>query len=790
MTPRGEPMDTAEQAERSFAQTVLDLAGAIIVALDPSERVILINKMGCRVLGFAEEEVLGRNWFDTVTPARTRETLKRLFESIVVGGTTDITSGFEYFESPVVTKSGEERLIAWRNTLLHDTNGAVVASLSSGEDITERRRAEEALRQSEESLAATLNSIGDGVIATDTGGRVARMNPVAEKLTGWALTEALGRPLGDIFHVVREDTREVLPDPVKFVLGEGAVRAIKGQALLVARDGTERLIANSGAPIRSAKGELRGVVLVFRDRTEQRAAERALEESQSTLRSFFEGAPFSMGVIELLDDDDDYVFVSCNAAGAAISRLEREAMEGRRASEILPPEIVAFWVERYREAERQGKPLHAEIVRGEGAERRRLFVTIAKIQTSPGARSRYVFVTEDVTEREELRARLTIADRMASLGTLAAGVAHEMKNPLAYVLASLDFAARQVQALGRLFAAGPEGGQPTELSLLEQALGQAREGADRVNAIAKDLRTFARAEEDQGEAIDVRAVLESSIRMVWHEIRHRARLVRDFGEAPRVVANEARLGQVFINLLVNAAHAIGEGNAAANEIRVTTRRDEAGRAVIEVRDTGSGISEEHLGRIFDPFFTTKPAGTGLGLGLSICHGIVSALGGEITAESQVGAGSVLRVTLPPAPVKSERPPPPAAPGLREGAKGRAKILLVDDEPAFRLSLGHLIEVSHDVTTAASAREALDRIRGSGERFDLLLCDLMMPEMTGIDLFEELRRTAPEQAERMVFLSGGAFTARAQAFLKRVPNAYLEKPFTIEELNKLIEMLVR
>jgi PAS domain S-box-containing protein len=573
---------------------------------------------------------------------------------------------------------------------------------------------------------------------------------------------------------------------VKSVLCDGAFGILASRALLVARDGTERNIADSGAPIRSAKGELRGVVLVVRDRTEQRAAERALEESQSTLQSFFEGAPLSMGVVELLGDDD-YMFVSCNAMTAALSTSRREEIEGRRASEILPPEHVAFWSEHYREAMRTGLPLHAEVERGEGPRRRRLSVTVARIQTAPGSRPRFVFVGEDVTEREQLRARLTIADRMASLGTLAAGVAHEMKNPLAYVLASLEFAARQVQSLARLMTARPEGGQPAELDLLERSIEQAREGAERVNAIAKDLRTFARAEEDQREPIDVGAVLESSIRMVWNEIRHRARLVRDYSEVPKVTANEARLGQVFINLLVNAAHAIPEGNAAANEIRVCTKRDQEGRAVIEVRDTGSGISDEHLGRIFDPFFTTKPAGSGLGLGLSICHGIVSALGGEISVESRLGEGSLFRVTLPGVPATSDRPLP-AAPPPSEGRKRRAKILLIDDEPAFRVSLGHLLGATHDVTTAASAREALDRVR-AGERFDLLLCDLMMPEMTGIDLHEELRRKAPEQAKRMVFLSGGAFTARAQAFLKGVPNAYLEKPFKIEELNRLIELLV-
>jgi signal transduction histidine kinase len=175
---------------------------------------------------------------------------------------------------------------------------------------------------------------------------------------------------------------------------------------------------------------------------------------------------------------------------------------------------------------------------------------------------------------------------------------------------------------------------------------EARDGCERIRKIVRGLMTFARADHERRAVIDVVRVIELAVGMAHHEIRHRARLVRAFGPTPSVFADEARLAQVFTNLLVNAAHAIPEGNAEANEVRVVTSTDDEGRAVIEVEDTGTGIPAELLGRIFDPFFTTKPIGAGTGLGLSICHGIVTGLGGHLTAENREGRGAILRVVLP------------------------------------------------------------------------------------------------------------------------------------------------
>jgi PAS domain S-box-containing protein len=248
----------------------------------------------------------------------------------------------------------------------------------------------------------------------------------------------------------------------------------------------------------------------------------------------------------------------------------------------------------------------------------------------------------DLSERKRLEAQVVMADRLASVGRLAAAVGHEINNPLAYVMANLDL------ALERL--AEPDVSAPDRLADIVEMLREAREGADRVRHIVRDLKVFSRGETEERTPVDPRRVLESCVNMARGEIRQRARLIKRYGETPPVLANEARLGQVLLNLLVNAAHAIPEGEPDAHEIQVATRSDPDGRVVIEVRDTGEGIPEDVKRRIFEPFFTTKGPGRGSGLGLSICQSIVTALGGEITFESELGTGTAFRVILPAAPV--------------------------------------------------------------------------------------------------------------------------------------------
>ena len=303
--------------------------------------------------------------------------------------------------------------------------------------------------------------------------------------------------------------------------------------------------------------------------------------------------------------------------------------------------------------------------------------------------------------------------------------------------------------------------------------------------IVRDLKSFSRSPSEELNAlVDVNAVMDSSLRMAWNEIRHRARLVKVYGRLPAVLGNEARIGQVFLNLIVNAAQALQEGRAQDNEIRVETRHEGA-RAIVEVVDTGPGIPPEIIGRIFDAFFTTKAVGVGTGLGLAICQRIVFDMGGELTVESALGKGTTFRVALPIAGRRSE----PARAGPASVAGRRGRILVVDDEKLVIRAVERTLSNDHDVVAVVAAREAL-AMCAAGEKFDLILCDLMMPDMTGMDLYRELSVIAPEQAMRMIFLTGGAFTPLSRQFLSETPKEHIDKPFDPANLQAVVRRQLR
>jgi len=391
-----------------------------------------------------------------------------------------------------------------------------------------------------------------------------------------------------------------------------------------------------------------------------------------------------------------------------------------------------------------------------------------------GGSSSFLYMARDLSERRAMQAQLLLADRMASVGTLAAGVAHELNNPLAYVVSNLSLTR---ESLDERLDRG-------QLEVIKAQVDEAIHGARRMGDIVRDLKTFSRGEDETTGVVDLRNVLASSINMCWNEIRHRARLEKYLGPVPPVQVNESRLGQVFLNLLINAAQAMPEADTSQNRIFVRAETDEHGWASVTIRDTGGGISAENLGRIFDPFFTTKHEGEGTGLGLAICRNIVTAAGGEIGVDSVVGDGTTFVVRFPPAEgkqvAKSARPAPKAN-GVR------AKVLVVDDEKLVGRSIRRALR-NHDVEVLSSGREAIEILCDgpAPPGHDIVFCDLMMPEVSGMDVFEAVKDRRPEVAERFVFMTGGAFTPRARAFLESMPNDCLEKPFDLQRIRELVQ----
>jgi CheY-like chemotaxis protein/two-component sensor histidine kinase len=312
-----------------------------------------------------------------------------------------------------------------------------------------------------------------------------------------------------------------------------------------------------------------------------------------------------------------------------------------------------------------------------------------------------------------------------------------------------------------------------------ELLQETRESLGRVETIARELRAFSRLEDGPG-LVDLRAVIEGILDLTGHEIRHRARLVVDVGDGVTVRGGEAALRHVFLNLILNATQAIQEGDASHHEIRITARRTGAEEVVVEIGDTGIGIPAEQIPRIFDAFFTTQPNGEGLGLGLAVVKDAVGALGGRIDVDSAPGRGTRVRVTLPAAGAAEQK----QASRMTTASPSRRRALIIDDDRPVGAAIALELH-DWDVLVAGSGREALEILRRDSS-FDVVLCDLMMPELTGMDLYEWLRPVEPGLAARFVFMTGGAFTRRAARFLEDVGAPCLEKPFPPEELRATLD----
>jgi nitrogen-specific signal transduction histidine kinase/CheY-like chemotaxis protein len=383
-------------------------------------------------------------------------------------------------------------------------------------------------------------------------------------------------------------------------------------------------------------------------------------------------------------------------------------------------------------------------------------------------------VSTDVTERLRMQQQVHQAERLAALGRLAASVGHEINNPLAYATEALRLA-------GELVAGGAAAGSER----LAELLAEARDGVERVRLITRDLKAFSRDDEVRRPQ-ELNRALAAATKMVATRTAPRARIEVAFGPPATVEADENRLVQIFVNLVLNAADALPADGVERNRITIGSRL-EAGTAIVEVADNGPGVPVELRDRVFEPFFTTKPVGEGTGLGLFVTRNLVEALGGSVALGDAPGGGALFTIRLPAAaagPASGKMPPPAAAAGRR------ARVLIIDDEPRLGELFRKTLRAEHDVDVFTNGRAALNHLLGGAE-YDLILCDLMMADVSGMKVFEEVRRARPGLERRIVFMTGGVFDPRVADFLAGVDNDCIDKPFDVRaEVARLLETLAR
>jgi PAS domain S-box-containing protein len=464
-------------------------------------------------------------------------------------------------------------------------------------------------------------------------------------------------------------------------------------------------------------------------------------------------------------------------------------IHGRDASTFVPtlasaieafhPDDRARVREHVRKAIEEGTDFDFELrlVRPDGSIRRVESRGRCDIDPTTGSTKSVVGVFQDCTDRHALRERLARQERLVTTGTLAAGVGHEINNPLTYVVANIDFALEGVKRLNGLTARA-------ETAEIIGGLEDAREGAQRIGKIVLGLKAFAR--EDVLAPTDLHAAIEMSKTMAAYTLRGTAQLITELGEVPLVLADASRLSQVFVNLFLNAAQAFVGTDPSRNRIMVRTKLLPHGRVEVDVEDNGPGIPGDVLPRIFDPFFTTKEVGRGTGLGLGICHDIVESFGGEISCTTRLGEGTSFRIVLaqatPDAGRAASSPEPiPAA--------IRGRVLVVDDEPAILRIFERALRTEHDVVVIGDSRDAQRLLLDAHEPFDVIFCDLMMPHVNGIELYRTIKEHDGSIAERFAFVTGGVLDARVESFLEDVPNPQFEKPFTSARLRGMTNRLM-
>lgn len=386
-----------------------------------------------------------------------------------------------------------------------------------------------------------------------------------------------------------------------------------------------------------------------------------------------------------------------------------------------------------------------------------------------------VFRSEE-RDRARIAQQSAIADRLTSLGSLVSGVAHEINNPLAVVVANATFVCEEL-----------EKNMDKDNCFLKEAIDSMKDiqfASERIRKIVSDLKFFSQPQTEIIKPVDINELLEWAVRLTSNQIRHCGVLKKKFTSKSMVSGSELRLGQVFANIILNATQSMEALEFENNLIEISTS-DQNGYVVVEIRDTGCGMSPEVMKRIFDPFFTTKPAGVGTGLGLSISRGIIHSMEGTIEVKSLVGKGSTFKVQLP----RFLENHSEMDPEKQEILKLRkSKVLIVDDEPLLLKLIYRTLSEDHEVVVKESSVEALQFIRANPS-FDIILCDLMMPEMSGMELFDKVTENLPEMSERFAFMTGGAFTDTANQFIENMTNKKLDKPFTPSDLKVFVKQFL-
>ena len=590
--------------------------------------------------------------------------------------------------------------------------------------------------------AEIVAALADAVVVTGLDRKVLTANRSAAELFGRRLADLPGTAIDDL--VASAERQHVAEREHRAFEGEQQ----RYETTVVRADGEERNVAVSTTPL-VLDGDLVGTVASLRDITEEKGAQDALARSEARYRNLFESA--SDAIVTL---DANGRFTTFNHAAENISGYPRQELVGQWFAPLLPDDELPKALMHFQKALAGETGLFETTFIRKDREYRTIQVTYS----TPQKDEEVLCVIRDVTDQKMLQEQLIQSEKMSAIGQLVSGVAHELNNPLAGISA---FA--QLLLTEKRFP-------PDQRTAAEMIYAEAR----RASRIVQNLLTFARQHKPERTPTGVNQVLDDTLELRGYELRVRGiEVTRDYDEQiPETMADAHQLQQVFLNLVTNAEQAMEKSPRESQRLIVRTRR--MGAVIrIDVEDTGPGIPPNLLERIFNPFFTTKPTGSGTGLGLSISLGIVREHEGRIWAENapQGGARFIVEVPIVTHRASGESQAIPLVPLQGD----RLQILVVDDEASVRVSLQrYLAGRGHEVETTSSGREALGRLREG--RFDAVIVDMRMPDVSGEELYRELQTNDPQHADRIIFTTGQLVDEQVRTFLASTGRPCVPKPF--------------
>jgi PAS domain S-box-containing protein len=724
--------------ERERARQYLAVAGVMLLALDTDGRVTMINRKGCEILRYREDEIIGKNWFEHFLPLSKRDEVREVFARMIA----EEVESDEWVENVIETRTGETRFISWHNSVVRNGNGSIVGTLSSGEDVTRRKLTERALESSRTNFTNIVEKNNDGILVLDDQSTVLYANAAASDLFQKGIDDLVGSNFGQPL-VLGEKTEILLPLP------EGDPRAVELSVSDVDWFGTSAQL------------------VVLHDITDRLLVEKTLKASEERMRLLIEAAPIGIRIVQ--DGQTAYVnptFLKIFGYGAseevlgytveAFYELDDARIIGKHHLSVLSGRRTSEYAE-LKARKKTGEIFDIST-----------WVTGIEFQGKPAV---LAFIA-DITREKQLKTQLLQAQKMEAIGTLAGGIAHDFNNILTIIsgfsellLDDRSDADRDYDDIQKIFRASQSGAE-----------------------LVRQLLTFSRKVEPKLRPVKLNVLVTTVEKLLLRTIPKTIEMQLSLAENLEVIyADPSQIEQMLINLAVNAKHAMPDSGKLIFETRNIALSPEYARAhlgvepgeyvLLTVSDTGHGMERNVLERIFEPFFSTKKPGEGTGLGLATVYGIVKGHRGHITCYSEPGAGTIFKIYLP---VLDENLPVIEEPTQQSPVGGSEKLLLIDDETHVRILGDRLLsQAGYTVLTAINGREALEIYEEHGKEIDLVILDLIMPEMDGKHCLEELLKRNPDI--KVVISSGYSSHGPVGEVMRLGARGFIQKPYMSKEL---------